>query len=38
MRERSVAAWEIRAKSWASCTDDEQSIAQPVIRALITSE
>jgi hypothetical protein len=37
-RECIVAAWEMRARSCASCTDDEQSIAQPVIRALITSE
>jgi len=37
-RECSVAAWETRAKSCASWTDEEQSIAQPVIRALITSE
>jgi len=38
MRARIVATWEMSAKSWASCTEDEQSIAQPVIRALITSE
>jgi len=37
-RQRRVAACATRAKSWASCTEDAHSIAQPVIRALITSE
>ena len=37
-RLRRLAAWAISAKSWASCTDEAHSIAQPVIRALITSE
>ncbi len=36
-RASSVAAWEIRAKSWTSCTVFEQSIAQPVARAAMTS-
>jgi hypothetical protein len=38
IRLASVAFWAIRARSWASCTELEQSIAQPVIRAAITSE
>ena len=29
---------EIAARSCASCTDEEQSIAKPVVRAAITSE
>ena len=36
-RARSVAACETRAKSCASCTEEAHSIAQPVIRADITS-
>ena len=37
MRERSVAAWEISAKSIASCTDAEPSNANPVERTAMTS-
>ncbi len=37
-RLRSVAAWDTRAKSCASWTEDAHSIAHPVMRALITSE
>ncbi len=37
-RERSVAEWATSAKSCASCTEDAASIAQPVMRAVITSE
>ena len=37
-RERSVEACATREKSWASCTSDAQSIAQPVERTAITSE
>lgn len=37
-REERVAAWATRARSWASCTEAEHSIAQPVVRAAITSE
>ena len=36
-RERKVAAWATKAKSWASCTLVEHSCAQPVERACITS-
>ena len=36
-RARSVAAWAIRARSWASCTEAEASIAQPVMRPAMTS-
>ncbi len=35
---RKVAACATRAKSCASCTLEAQSIAQPVVRAVITSE
>ena len=35
--ERRVAAWATRAKSWASCTEDAASIAQPVERIAMTS-
>ena len=37
MRARSVAAWATRAKSCASWTDPAASIAQPVVRACMTS-
>ncbi len=37
IRLSSVAACAIRAKSWASCTEFEASIAQPVVRVAITS-
>ena len=37
-RARSVATWATRARSCASCTDDEHNIAHPVVRACITSE
>ena len=37
-RLRRVAAWATSARSWACCTDDEQSMAKPVGRAAITSE
>ena len=37
MRDSSVAAWAISAKSWASWTEFEASIAQPVDRTAITS-
>ena len=33
-----VAAWAIRAKSWASWTELAASMAQPVVRACMTSE
>ena len=36
-RDRSVAAWATSAKSCASWTDPAASIAQPVVRACITS-
>ena len=36
-RARRVAAWAIRAKSWVSCTELAASMAQPVVRACITS-
>jgi hypothetical protein len=36
-RERRVAAWATSAKSWASCTEPAESIAQPVARACMTS-
>ena len=38
MREASVAAWAIAAKSWASWTEPEPSIAKPVCRQAMTSE
>jgi hypothetical protein len=38
MRDSSVAAWATSARSCASCTDDAASIANPVVRAAITSE
>ena len=37
-RDSSVAAWATSARSCASCTDDDASIANPVVRAAITSE
>src|SRR5262249_2907587 len=37
-RERSVAAWPMQAKSWASCTELEQSRAKPVWRQANTSD
>jgi hypothetical protein len=37
-REASVAAWAIAAKSWASCTEPDASIAKPVWRQAMTSE
>ena len=37
MRDSSVAAWAISAKSCASCTELEASMAKPVARAAITS-
>jgi hypothetical protein len=37
-RARSVAAWAISAKSCASCTEPEQSMAKPADRVAITSE
>ena len=37
IRARRVAAWATRAKSWASWTEPAASIAQPVVRACITS-
>jgi hypothetical protein len=36
-RPSSVATCAISARSWASCTDPEQSSAQPVARVAITS-
>ena len=36
-RARSVAMWAMSARSWASCTEAEASIAHPVVRACITS-
>jgi hypothetical protein len=36
-RDRSVAACETRARSWASCTEPAASIAHPVARACMTS-
>ncbi len=38
MREASVAAWAMHAKSCASCTAFAHSIATPVCRHAITSE
>ncbi len=38
IREDRVAACATSARSCASCTDDEQSSAKPVVRAAITSE
>ena len=38
MREANDAAWAMRAKSCASCTDEAQSSAMPVCRHAITSE
>ena len=38
MRASSVAAWAMRAKSCASCTELEASSAKPVARVAITSE
>jgi hypothetical protein len=38
MRPARVAAWAIRAKSWASCTELAHSRAQPVARQAMTSE
>ena len=37
IRERSVAACDTSAKSWASWTEPAASIAQPVARACMTS-
>ena len=37
-RVRSVAAWATSARSWASCTDADDSSANPVCRTAITSE
>ncbi len=37
-RARSVAAWQISAMSWASCTEREAIRAKPVARVAITSE
>ncbi len=37
-REARVDAWATSARSWASCTEADASIAQPVGRAAITSE
>ncbi len=36
-RDASVAMCEMAARSWASCTEEEASIAQPVDRVAITS-
>ena len=36
-RVRSVAAWATRARSWASCTEADDSSAKPVWRTAITS-
>ncbi len=36
-RARSAATWATRARSWASWTEAEASIAQPVVRACMTS-
>jgi hypothetical protein len=36
-RERRPAAWATSAKSWASCTELAAGMAQPVVRACITS-
>ena len=38
MRDANVALCATSARSCASCTELEQSIAQPVIRAAMTSE
>jgi hypothetical protein len=38
MRDSKVEAWAIRAKSCASCTEQEASRAKPVERVAITSE
>ena len=37
-RDRSVAAWPISAKSWASCTEALDSSEQPVCRMAMMSE
>ena len=37
MRDSSVAAWAMSAKSWTSWTEFEASIAQPADRTVITS-
>ncbi len=37
-RVRSVAAWATSARSWASCTEAEDSSANPVWRTAMTSE
>ena len=37
MRASTVAAWAIRAKSWASWTEFDASMAKPVARAAMTS-
>ena len=38
MRASSVAAWATSARSWASCTEPEHSIAKPICRQAMTSE
>ena len=38
MRDSSVAACAMSAPSWASCTEPDDSSANPVVRAVITSE
>ncbi len=38
MRDASVAAWTISAPSCASCTEADDSMANPVVRAAMTSE
>ncbi len=38
MRDSRVAIWATSAKSATSCTEFEQSMAQPVVRQAITSE
>ncbi len=37
MRARRVATWAITAMSCASCTEADESIAHPVVRACMTS-
>ena len=37
-RVRNVAAWATRARSWASCTEADDSRANPVWRTAMTSE
>ncbi len=37
-RDSNVAAWAMSARSWASCTEEDASMPNPVERAAMTSE